>query len=365
MAKLVVLDAGHGGSDGGATGNRLREKDLTLAICKRARDILRRNYQVDVALTRSTDKEVSLDARSDFANSRGADYFVSVHINSGGGEGYEDFVHERVPVDSPAETLRSVVHTAVAKLARSRGAQDRGEKKANFHVLRETTMPALLTENLFIDNRQDAALLRDEAFLAEIGRAHARGIAHALHLRRKRAPVRKVSPSARLLAKPRVSLARARRYCLAREHGEYTEEDVARIVRLYFETARPVGLDPLLAISQMVLETDNLSSFWSQRPRRNPAGIGVTGEPGVGVSFPSWPKAVRAHVGRLLAYALPEGGENSVQRALIEEALTARPLPASRRGVAPTLQGLAGTWATDPEYADKISRIANEIRSMS
>jgi hypothetical protein len=177
-------------------------------------------------------------------------------------------------------------------------------------------------------------------------------------------PVRNVTPRARLLAKPRVSASRARRYCLARPHGEYTEQDVARIVQLYFDAARPVGLDPLLVVSQMVLETANLTSFWSQRPRRNPAGIGVTGEPGAGISFGSWPKAVRAHAGRLLAYALPLEGENSLQRALIEEALTWRPLPANRRGVAPTLQGLAGTWATDLEYADKISRIANEIRLM-
>lgn len=361
MAKLVVLDAGHGGSDSGATGNRLKEKDLTLAICKRARDTLRRNYQVEIALTRERDRDVSLEARSDFANARRADCFVSIHINSGGGEGYEDYVHERVGADSSAEALRTVLHTAVAEVVRRRGAGDRGEKAANFHVLRETTMPAVLTENLFIDNRQDAALLRNEAFLAEVGQAHARGIAQALRLRRK-PRARRVTPRARLLANPRVSFARARRHCLARPHGEYTEQDVARIVQLYFETARPVGLDPLLLVSQMVLETANLTSFWSQRPRRNPAGIGVTGEPGAGVSFPSWPKAVRAHAGRLLAYALPVDGEDSLQHALIEEALTWRPLPANRRGVAPTLQGLAGTWATDPEYADKISRIANEIR---
>lgn len=362
MAKLVVLDAGHGGSDGGAAANQLMEKDITLAICRRARDALRRNYRVDVALTRSSDREVSLDARSDFANVRDADYFVSIHVNSGGGEGYEDYVFESTPSDSPAEALRSVVHSTVAEVVRNRGATDRGEKKANFHVLRETRMPAVLTENLFIDSRQDAALLRDGAFLAEIGRAHARGIAQALRLPRKRAPVARVTPRTRLIARPRISLARARRYLLARPHGEYSEQDVARIVELYFETGRPVGLDPLLLIAQMVLETANLTSFWSQRPRRNPAGIGVTGAPDVGVSFPSWSKAVRAHAGRLLAYALPRDEVDRAQRALINEALTWRPLPADRRGVAPTLRGLAGTWATDPEYADKISRVANEIK---
>lgn len=149
---------------------------------------------------------------------------------------------------------------------------------------------------------------------------------------------------------------------LARDHGGYGAGEVRAIVKAYVVTAKEVGLDPLLVVSQMVLETGNLSSFWSQPPRRNPAGIGVTGEPGKGVSFSSWDKAVRAHVGRLLAYAIPEGQETPAQRKLIEEALAVRPLPSNRRGVASTLSGLAGTWATDPKYAQKIARVANELR---
>jgi hypothetical protein len=149
---------------------------------------------------------------------------------------------------------------------------------------------------------------------------------------------------------------------LARPHGGYSAAEVREIVKRYCATAKEAGLDPLLVVSQMVLETGNLSSFWSQPPRRNPAGIGVTGEPGKGVSFSSWDKAVRAHVGRLLAYAIPEGEETPPQRALIKEALTVRPLPKNRRGCAPTLSGLAGTWATDKKYASKIARVANEFR---
>ena len=149
---------------------------------------------------------------------------------------------------------------------------------------------------------------------------------------------------------------------LARDHGGYSAAEVRAIVRKYAATAKEAGLDPLLVVSQMVLETGNLTSFWSQPPRRNPAGIGVTGEPGKGVSFRSWDKAVRAHVGRLLAYALPEGEGTLAQRTLIKEALAVRPLPSDRRGCAPKLSGLAGTWATDEEYAQKIARLANEFR---
>lgn len=149
---------------------------------------------------------------------------------------------------------------------------------------------------------------------------------------------------------------------LARDHGGYGAGEVREIVKTYVATAKEVGLDPLLVVSQMVLETGNLTSFWSQPPRRNPAGIGVTGEPGKGVSFSSWDKAVRAHIGRLLAYAIPEGQETPAQRKLIKEALAVRPLPSNLRGAAPKLSGLAGTWAADKKYAQKIARVANELR---
>lgn len=151
------------------------------------------------------------------------------------------------------------------------------------------------------------------------------------------------------------------RYVLARTHGGYTDANVRTIIRHYDQTARGVGIDPLLVVAQMVLETANLSSHWSQPPRRNPAGIGVTGEPGKGISFPNWKAAVRAHVGRVLAYALPKGQETAAQRELITEALAWRPLPDSLRGAAPTPARLAGTWAADTQYAAKIVRIANEI----
>jgi hypothetical protein len=112
----------------------------------------------------------------------------------------------------------------------------------------------------------------------------------------------------------------------------------------------------------MVLETGGLTSFFSQPPRRNLAGIGVTGAAGEGKTFPDWPHAVRAHVGRLLRYAVREGAETDAQKPLIVEALDVRPLPKDFWGAAPTAGDLGnGNWATDPAYASKIIRIANEV----
>ncbi|HET9012470.1 MAG TPA: N-acetylmuramoyl-L-alanine amidase [Gemmatimonadaceae bacterium] len=174
-------------------------------------------------------------------------------------------------------------------------------------------------------------------------------------------PPAKVSAKSALLAEPRATADQAYAAIVAKPNGEYTDKDVRTIVDAYWKEAPRVGLDPLVMVAQMAHETAYLSSHWAARPRRNPAGIGVTGEPGKGVSFPSWSKAVRAHLGRVLAYAIPKGKENAAQKKLIAEALEWRALPDTYRGVAPRLGDLTKKWATDPKYGASISRLANQI----
>jgi hypothetical protein len=158
------------------------------------------------------------------------------------------------------------------------------------------------------------------------------------------------SANSKLLAQPRGTPSKAFRFIESKENGSYSPEAVREIVDIYWDTCEPVGLDPFFAVVQMSHETGFLNSFWSQRPRRNPAGLGVTGPPGVGLSFPSWKVASQAHVGRLLAYALKSGRGTAAQRALIATALAVRPLPAGKRGIAPRLGGLEGHWAADTRY---------------
>ena len=177
-----------------------------------------------------------------------------------------------------------------------------------------------------------------------------------------------LTKSSTILAAPRATEAQLRAHLVSHHRAHhsqsvYKDSALANIVRLYVTTSKSIGLDPLVAVSQMNLETGHLTSQASQPPQRNPAGIGITGAPGEGVSFPSWSKAVRAHVGRLAAYAIPKGQGTPAQKALITEALAVRPLPDSKRGVAARLQGLSRNWAADPAYADKIVRIAAEIQA--
>jgi hypothetical protein len=180
---------------------------------------------------------------------------------------------------------------------------------------------------------------------------------------------------------------------LAQPHDNYTDDDIrTAIVPTYFAICTGVGIDPVLAIAQMIHETGNLTSFWSARPQRNPAGIGVNGnkqaeQPAdttgwafntqrqaweVGKSFATWKDdAIPAHVGRLLAYALPKGAESPEQRALIDRAMSYRPLPDKLRGTAPTLKPLgkahnpAGDgWASPgTDYGAKLAAMAQKLVS--
>lgn len=187
--------------------------------------------------------------------------------------------------------------------------------------------------------------------------------------------------SSPLLAPPGCEPAAAIRAITARPHGEYTDQDIHKIVVTYWRLAVEVGLDPVIAVAQLIEETDNLISWWAARPRRNPAGIGVTGDsrrlvpplPGSawaerdgawyeGVSFPSWENAaIPAHVGRLLAYALRPDQEQLNQRVLIVRALAYRSLLERYRGRAPQLKGLGGTWAEDRNYPVLVAAHANRI----
>jgi hypothetical protein len=193
-----------------------------------------------------------------------------------------------------------------------------------------------------------------------------------------------------ILGAPAITPVRVAEHILARPHGEYTAHDVRSIVREYALQAGAVGLDPCLAIAQMLHETGNLTSFWAARPQRNPAGIGVNGEKRAkapasrdgwafntqrrvwerGVSFASWDKdAIPAHLGRLLAYALPKGAESDVQAEAIERALQYRSLPLAMRGSAPTLRQLGRAhnptgqgWASPGTvYGARIAALANHI----
>ncbi|GAB1806465.1 N-acetylmuramoyl-L-alanine amidase [Priestia megaterium] len=186
--KKIYLDAGHGGADAGAVGaNGLYEKNLVLKIQQYLISYLNSTYSdFTIKTTRTTDTFLSLSQRASQANSWGADAFMSIHVNAGGGTGYEDYVYRSA--SNASKTFQSIVHGQVQPTLLSYNHPNRGRKSANYAVLRLTNMPAVLTEIAFIDNRTDAALLQNESFLKNMGESYAKGIAVYLNLPRRAVP---------------------------------------------------------------------------------------------------------------------------------------------------------------------------------
>ncbi|WP_404332345.1 N-acetylmuramoyl-L-alanine amidase [Mesobacillus maritimus] len=181
----LYLDPGHGGSDPGARGNSLNEKDINLDIALRIRSILINEYEnVQVRMSRTSDINKSLNQRTTEANSWGADFYLSIHCNAfnGSAQGYEDYIHSSLSDTSTTAKYQDIIHTEVMILNQ---LKDRGKKKADFHVLRETTMPAFLSENGFIDNTHDANLMKQSSWRQNVARGHVNGVAKAFNLKKK------------------------------------------------------------------------------------------------------------------------------------------------------------------------------------
>src|SRR5699024_12830610 len=99
------------------------------------------------------------------------DLFLSIHINGGGGTGFESYVYNGA-IELKTEKVRTTIHNEIMKLIH---VTDRGKKKKNLHVTRESRANALLTENLFIDTKKDADKLKKQSFInKQIGRASCR-----------------------------------------------------------------------------------------------------------------------------------------------------------------------------------------------
>jgi N-acetylmuramoyl-L-alanine amidase len=172
----VCIDPGHGGTDPGAIGKVpfiLNEKDVNLSISLLLKKELEANGHT-VFLTRDTDISVSLGTRASFANQKNVDIFISIHCNSStsnSAEGIETWIF----TDSNAgKKLAEPVQQSLISTFSTH--KNRGIKEANFQVLRETEMPAILVECEFISNPTQLQFLSDNNNQKKIAQAIALGI---------------------------------------------------------------------------------------------------------------------------------------------------------------------------------------------
>lgn len=157
--KIVVLDAGHGGSDSGAVSYGYKEKNMTLKIVQEAKKYFDKDPSVKVYYTRLSDTYPSLTERSDLANNVGADRFYSVHINSAGSSatGTETLYNSKGYKSTSGLTSyrwSSAIHPYIRSAT---GFRNRGlVNRTGLAVLRHTKTASTLTEIGFLSNKSEA-----------------------------------------------------------------------------------------------------------------------------------------------------------------------------------------------------------------
>lgn len=184
----IVIDAGHGPETPGkrSPDGSLREYQFNSAVARYVADELLHGYEgVEILMTHADDRDVPLKERTDKANAWKADLFVSIHANAYGdgwnsAQGIETFVYETRP---PAAV--ALANAVQRQLIRATGRPDRGVKSANFHVLRETRMTAILVECGFMTNREECELLKSDSYRRKCAEAIVAGIVETYGLKPK------------------------------------------------------------------------------------------------------------------------------------------------------------------------------------
>jgi N-acetylmuramoyl-L-alanine amidase len=177
--KVVVVDPGHGGHDGGAKSGGVREKDLNLIMGKLISAELAAQGAT-VIMTRKTDVFLSLSARAAIANKNKADFFISTHINSTGGaaktSGTITFHHKG---QKTSRLLAECIQREIAKVNQipNLGVWSDGRiYQSGFAVLRATKMPGVLLELGFINHPRDRARMITADFQHSVAAAVVKGL---------------------------------------------------------------------------------------------------------------------------------------------------------------------------------------------
>ncbi len=185
MTKLIAIDDGHGMETAGkrtpkfSDGSIMHENEFNSRVAQLlAVHLIRCGY--DVIMVAPSDKDIPLKVRTDTANKAKADLYISIHTNAmtgywGAARGIETFHYTKASENS--KRAARIIHKHLLTGAR---LADRGVKAADFHVLRETIMPAVLVECGFMDNIEEAQLLITEEYRVECALELAKGICEYL-----------------------------------------------------------------------------------------------------------------------------------------------------------------------------------------
>jgi N-acetylmuramoyl-L-alanine amidase len=180
FGRRVVLDAGHGDFDGGASGaSGVLEKDVNLSVVQKAGAFLEQGG-IDVIYTRMGDavletegkirarKNADMRARAELINQSGADLFVSVHMNQFPQTQYRGPQVFYKANDENSKRLAKRTQTLLNEILKSPSKREIKPAGDGIYLLKTARVPAVLIECGFLSNREEEALLRDPAYLSQI-----------------------------------------------------------------------------------------------------------------------------------------------------------------------------------------------------
>ena len=383
----ICLDPGHGGNDSGAVGvNNAYEKDLTLKIAQYCKQELEK-YDCNVVMTRTGDTNPSLEDRANYAKSQGAQYLISIHLNSGGGyavgaEVYYPNTNWRPDISQNGRNVAQAIQNQLVSLGiRDRGIKfrtidtneypdpfryDDGSVADYYGIIRNAKyngLTGLIIEHCFINSVSDYNnYLNSDAKLQKLGVADANGIVSALGLSKKDAKTlitgatkTNVSQMVNYFINNGGTYDKFSKYGTQYD-GILAQKGAANIeefCQIFYEEAIAENIRPEVAFCQTMKETSFLQFGHDVKPDQcNFAGLGATGNGVAGNSFASVREGIRAQIQHLKAYATTDN--------LINACVDNR-FGYVKRGSAPYVEWLGKRenptgdgWATGSNYGTDI-----------
>ena len=327
----ICLDPGHGGNDSGAVGvNNAYEKDLTLKIAQYCKQELEK-YDCNVVMTRTGDTNPSLEDRANYAKSQGAQYLISIHLNSGGGyavgaEVYYPNTNWRPDISQNGRNVAQAIQNQLVSLGiRDRGIKfrtidtneypdpfryDDGSVADYYGIIRNAKyngLTGLIIEHCFINSVSDYNnYLNSDAKLQKLGVADANGIVSALGLSKKDAKTL-------ITGATKTNVSQMVNYFI-NNGGTYDKfskygaqkgaANIEEFCQIFYEEAIAENIRPEVAFCQTMKETGFLQFGHDVKPDQcNFAGLGATGNGNAGNTFASVREGIRAQIQHLKAYA--------------------------------------------------------------
>lgn len=387
----ICLDPGHGGNDSGAVGvNNAYEKDLTLKIAQYCKQELEK-YDCNVVMTRTGDTNPSLEDRANYAKSHGAQYLISIHLNSGSGyavgaEVYYPNTNWRPDISQNGKNVAQAIQNQLVSIGiHNRGIKfrtidtneypdpfryDDGSVADYYGIIRNAKyngLTGLIIEHCFINSVSDYNnYLNSDAKLQKLGVADANGIVSALGLSKKDAKTlitgatkTNVSQMVNYFINNGGTYDKFSKYGTQYD-GILAQKGAANIeefCQIFYEEAIAENIRPEVAFCQTMKETGFLQFGHDVKPDQcNFAGLGATGNGNAGNTFASVREGIRAQIQHLKAYATTDN--------LINACVDSR-FNYVKRGSAPYVEWLGKKenptgdgWATGANYGtDIVSRM--------